>query len=448
MSEQISTPVGGKNRALATVQEVRTIETAWMKERKEYIREHNLHKVLGEAMDACIEKPIDNLPEDPLVFISEYLLRRYLQDKELRPKPKSLKNLKGLQKTLTTFLDTFEEKPVSPLPVTSSLQQRTPLAPLGSASVPDVGGAGKKDEKKQPSQKPAPQQVDVDRKEAPSIPQLAKNSFSFVENTNEKKRRHSLAQDWEEVMTSPNGQPLWYNKKLHQRTSIKPDEVEEIERDSSPVDWLEVKGNNGQQWYFNTKTGMKQWHKPAGVKKESCYPVSATGDQSQGTITSSDIGHGWTQHTPEWGLSYYTSDRFGDKKIWAKPQEIAEPHLKGTGWQEYDYQGVSYFVNEQLNERTWDKARVLEMVSQAEAKNSSARVAATAAAAESPQRTIYAAAAVAAADATKAKPKKPKTDPLSRKDIGGNWTQYKTEDDSVFYVNTVTKEKTWLRPQI
>ena len=56
-----------------------------------------------------------------------------------------------------------------------------------------------------------------------------------------------------------------------------------------------------------------------------------------------------------------------------------------------------------------------------------------------PQRSVYAAAAVAAADATKDKKRKPKTDPLSRKDIGSNWSQYKTEDESVYAFTSLFK---------
>ena len=380
MREQSETPTGGKNRAFATIQEVRTIETAWMKQRKEYIKEHNLHTLLGEAMDSCIERQVGELPEEPLVFISEYLLRRYLQDKDKKPRPKSLEHLKGLQRTLDTFISTLEESASEGEVCTPPLIREVSTSSLGNGSTPnktDLSSPSgvesdavplrpsilsqKKPNFATPLAMPAEEPEDIDTaqlvtsddaevedQEAPTIPQLARGSISFVAKREPRERKQSTAQDWEEVISSPAGRRLWYNKKLHKKTWEKPCEVVEIERDSSPVDWLEVKGTHSQKWYFNTKTGMKQWHKPSELKDGSCPPVSA-GGTSEGPIVTRELDYGWTEHVPRSGLSFYTHSKHGSKQYWSKPQEVTDPLLKGTGWQEYDYQGVSYYVNDNLN---------------------------------------------------------------------------------------------------
>eukprot|EP01063_Lacrimia_lanifica_P015647 TRINITY_DN22337_c0_g1_i1.p1 TRINITY_DN22337_c0_g1~~TRINITY_DN22337_c0_g1_i1.p1 ORF type:complete len:794 (+),score=134.37 TRINITY_DN22337_c0_g1_i1:47-2383(+) len=53
----------------------RSIETAWMKERKHYIKRHNLHRMLGDVTDTCLR----SMPAAPMLFMAEQLLRQFTQ---------------------------------------------------------------------------------------------------------------------------------------------------------------------------------------------------------------------------------------------------------------------------------------------------------------------------------------------------------------------------------
>ena len=201
------------------------------------------------------------------------------------------------------------------------------------------------------------------------------------------------ASEWEEVLDKETGRVFWFNKRREERTDEKPREVSAHESVSSAADWCQVPGGeNGSVWYFNTRTGMKQWHKPEALKEtlprgigrgsrlSSLVSSSPSQDESGGSggpgevrprLSSAsrkdkrppsgastptakasreprhkkiEVAGGWTMYQQEGGPSYFI-DETGGTKQWAKPPEIEDELLAGTGWQEYDYQGVPYYVN-------------------------------------------------------------------------------------------------------
>ena len=198
------------------------------------------------------------------------------------------------------------------------------------------------------------------------------------------KSRGQDASDWEEVRAG-DGTVFWYHKKKKEKVFSKPDEVTQSENKTTAADWCEVGGKEeGQVWYFNMKTGMKQWHKPevlhnqkrsgdstssSSLNKDetkaddskvstppaagggpSPTPVPATaptGTPTAGAPKKLLVADGWTMYQPAEGPSFFMNPN-GKAKQWAKPACVADELLRGTDWQEFDYQGAPYYVNERL----------------------------------------------------------------------------------------------------
>ncbi|KAJ9453049.1 hypothetical protein DIPPA_54932 [Diplonema papillatum] len=390
-----------KLRSTQAALESRGIETKWMRERKEYIRKHNLHRLLGDLMDGCLCKPDSQLPDNPTLFLAESIFRVLLQShqtvasrKALFASESSVKALNGLHKTLSSLLN---ESPQEALRESLQAENNDELA--GCAQIPrdeiqitppqaqsvnilqsssflldaqpkvthtdhyvearetengssaavateDVTPVSAVDEQPKGGLSPTAAgdacAIETAVSAKPSEPPAAPSSLPKAVASNSIKE--PVRCEWEETLAQ-NGKRLWYNSKTKVKTWEKPKAVAEREQDSTSDDWCAVQGESSV-WYYNTRTGMKQWHKPENFRgtQRTIASSSAAPKARSPTPEARALSENWTVYTRDDGPSYYICNKTKMKQ-WAKPDELVDPILIGTGWAEHDYQGTSYYVH-------------------------------------------------------------------------------------------------------
>eukprot|EP01062_Namystynia_karyoxenos_P084349 TRINITY_DN9900_c0_g1_i1.p1 TRINITY_DN9900_c0_g1~~TRINITY_DN9900_c0_g1_i1.p1 ORF type:complete len:527 (+),score=100.29 TRINITY_DN9900_c0_g1_i1:80-1660(+) len=484
------------------------IDTPWMREQKQYIRDHELHRLLGNIMDELLN--LEKKPVEPLSFLAERMLRELLQrlqDQSRRDRLAAskldLRRLRGLHRTLGTLVDSLPDpgsgddtspprqergpsaeqpaaEPAAPAPAPAAAVPATEAQPLqphppaaaaavgtpqprsapedrvsppppeaqpasrvGSAPLsppaPVAGGPGggapaapspaaaeappERGAVSPPPNQPEPEgqaaPADAAVQPAPGDPTLdeAAREVTGVTKVISEASVQQITCEWEEFRTQ-DGRKFWQHRSSKEKTWEKPAEVAELERQITKDDWTEVRhrGTDGQPvvWYYNARTGGKQWHRPSIMDAAAAAPAVADDREDEHDDHAEIVGN-WKVFITGDQRTFYVHRTTGEKQ-WGRPQDIADPDLAGSHWIEYQVNGQSYYQHAKTNEKTWDRHKVLAHIDQERRR-------------EQEQRE-----------------KKGKTDPSSRKDLGNDWVEYQTTDGRPFYQNRVTKEKTWRRP--
>eukprot|EP01065_Artemidia_motanka_P044572 TRINITY_DN636_c18_g1_i1.p1 TRINITY_DN636_c18_g1~~TRINITY_DN636_c18_g1_i1.p1 ORF type:complete len:527 (+),score=141.65 TRINITY_DN636_c18_g1_i1:68-1582(+) len=459
-------------------------ETPWMREQKGYIRQHGLHKLLGDTMDELLCMP--DKPAEPLVFVAERTLRSLLQGLQQPERRQHIlssrgevEHLRRLKRTLDALVEEADgqaaapaSSPVVPTPpppraaaesglgdssVTSPAgpprgmsalsagscggPETTPAAPGSpTAAAPSLPGPASESSPAAQEATAATSVPAPPSSAAPTSPPMMGTSQPASSPTHaaegavpeivvpsgdaDAPRAGDAAGgaagqppkrcEWEEFVTD-SGRKFWAHKHTKEKTWDKPQELLDLEEGGTREDWTEVRqhGTDGrsQVWFYNARTGAKQWHRPSIMDAPAKKPKS--GDGADG---GEEVGE-WKAFTCGDGRTFFVHQRTNQKQ-WTKPRELADPMLSGTDWVECQVKGQSYYWNTVTNVKTWDREKVVVHIQDSKRKQQ------------------------------EKSDTKGKTDPTTKKDLGNGWYEYRTTDNRVFYQNRVTKEKSWRPPAI
>ncbi len=141
-------------------------------------------------------------------------------------------------------------------------------------------------------------------------------------------------------------------------------------------DWSKVQDDEGQTYYYNEKTEETSWEKPDGFDeknkdavgvKEEDETITKTKEETSDAVETKEVG-GWTEVQDDEGQTYYYNTKT-EATSWDKPEgfdgEIEDGDSKQEGteqeWVEtHDDEGRTYYYNTKTEETSWDKPAELE----------------------------------------------------------------------------------------
>jgi hypothetical protein len=221
--------------------------------------------------------------------------------------------------------------------------------------------------------------------------------------------------NWEEAQDDE-GRTYYYNAKTDETSWDRPDEFESEHKDGDAIqkeekdkavtkndeggDWVEAQDDEGQTYYYNTKTEETSWDRPAALENKD------------------------SEMSPDRPKSPLLDRQVKDEDV-VKKEEVssADTENKATlDWVEaQDDEGRTYYYNSKTEETTWERPANFET----QKKD------------------------VESSELSPVRPQSPSlgeqeedADPI----MSGNWIEYKDDEGLFYYYNTETQQTVWDKP--